>query len=101
MSFFEIQQLFHQTRFTEKIQIRAFTLDDLVGSCGGFIGLFLGYALVQIPQLIEFVMIALKRKVSEEKLATVQIRAINTPQESREVKGPTELSIGQSVKEIT
>ena len=75
-------------------------MDDLVGSCGGFIGLFLGYALVQIPQLIEFVMIALKRKMSDEKLTTVKIRATNTPQKSREVNGPSELSDGQPVTEI-
>ena len=71
-----------------------------MGSCGGFIGLFLGYALVQIPQLIEFVMIALKRKMSKEKLPTVQIRAFSTPKESREVNGPSELSDGEPVTEI-
>ena len=53
-SFFEIEQTYRQTSFTEKIQTRAFTFDDLVGSCGGFIGLFLGYALIQIPELLEF-----------------------------------------------
>ena len=65
-SFFEIRQVYHQTRFTEKIQIRAYTFDDLVGSCGGFIGLFLGYALVQIPHLIESMLHALIKNFSSQ-----------------------------------
>ena len=56
-TFFEIFQYFLQTSFTEKIQTRAYTFDDLVGSCGGFIGLFLGYALIQIPHSIESVLL--------------------------------------------
>ena len=34
------------------MQVRAYTFDDLVGACGGYIGLFLGYALIQIPRAI-------------------------------------------------
>ena len=46
---------FRQTKFTEKIYTRAYTFDDLVGTCGGYIGLFLGYALVKFPRLIEII----------------------------------------------
>ena len=52
-SYFLITQEFSQTSFVEKIQVRAYTFDDLVGSCGGYIGLFLGYALIQIPRTIK------------------------------------------------
>ena len=54
---------YRQTRFTNKIQVRAYTLDDLIGSCGGYIGLFLGYALIQFPQLIESTLQIVKRKI--------------------------------------
>ena len=56
-TYFEILQYFLQTSFTDKIQTRAYTFDDLVGSCGGFIGLFLGYALIQIPHSIESILL--------------------------------------------
>ena len=54
----------YQTKFTEKVYSRAYSLDDLVGTCGGYIGLFLGYALIQLPQLIEKTVQAMKQKLS-------------------------------------
>ena len=54
----------YQTKFTEKIYSRAYSFDDLVGTCGGYIGLFLGYALIQLPRLIEKTVQALKQKIS-------------------------------------
>ena len=46
----------------EKVEVRAYTFDDLVGSCGGYIGLFLGYALIQIPRGIRLRFNAMKEK---------------------------------------
>ena len=66
-SFFVIEQYYRQTRFTDKIQTRAYTLDDLIGTCGGYIGLFLGYALIQFPQLMEFTFQVLKRVIFARK----------------------------------
>ena len=40
------------TTFTEKIQTRAYTIDDVVGTIGGYVGLFMGYAVVQFPNII-------------------------------------------------
>ena len=54
------------------MQIRAYTLDDLVGSCGGYIGLFLGYALIQFPQILENAFDSLKRKFYNEKIDSMQ-----------------------------
>ena len=54
-SYFWIRTYFSQTRFTDKIQVRAYAFDDLVGTIGGYIGLFLGYALIQFPDLIELI----------------------------------------------
>ena len=58
----DVNQLYRQTKYLEKMQTRAYTIDDLVGACGGYIGLFLGYALLQLPSFINFVFHAIKRK---------------------------------------
>lgn len=42
-------------RFEQKYFVsydRAYTLDDLVGMLGGYLGLFMGCALVQVPKMI-------------------------------------------------
>ena len=38
-------------------------MDDLVGTCGGYIGLFLGYALIQFPRLVENMFDSMKHKI--------------------------------------
>ena len=60
---FVIDQIYRQTRFTNKLQTKAYTLDDLVGTCGGYIGMFLGYALIQFPRFLEKTFLAIKQKV--------------------------------------
>ena len=55
-----IEQVYYQSNFRESIQVRAYTLDDLVGMLGGYLGLFMGYALVQIPMLISMLINWLK-----------------------------------------
>ena len=59
--------LYPHIRFTEKIQIKAYTLDGLFGTCGGYIGMFLGYALIQFPQFIEFAYHTMKQKIVDLK----------------------------------
>ena len=59
-SFF-ISQVIRQTRFTDRTQVREFTLDNLVGTCGGYIGMFLGYALIQFPQFLQFMFRTMKQ----------------------------------------
>ena len=46
-------QEFNEPTFTERTQERAYTIDDVVGTIGGYVGLFMGYALVQFPGMIE------------------------------------------------
>ena len=60
-SYFAIRQLYRQPRYTDKIQTKAYTLDDLVGAVGGYVGLFLGYAFVQFPQLLRSIFYFIKR----------------------------------------
>ena len=44
-----MDQLFNQVE-----QTRAYNIDNLIGEIGGYLGLFLGYALAQIPSTILF-----------------------------------------------
>ena len=41
--------------YKETDQIRGFNFGSLVGNAGGYIGLFMGYTLLQIPDLLDFV----------------------------------------------
>lgn len=63
-SFFDVVLEFLQTDFNEKIKTRAYTLDDLIGSCGGYIGLFLGYALIQFPEFIKHMFHGMKSGIN-------------------------------------
>ena len=38
------------------MQVREFTFDDFAGTCGGYIGMFLGYALIQFPEFLQFIL---------------------------------------------
>jgi len=50
---FSIKQWYDQIRFRDTIQTKAYPFESLVGNMGGYMGLFLGYSLVQVPNLIE------------------------------------------------
>ena len=67
-SHFEIVQVHRQTCFTDKIQTKAYTFDDVVGTVGGYIGLFLGYAWVQIPSSIAWIFNLMKHGKNENKI---------------------------------
>ena len=58
-------QEFNEPTFTERTQERAYTIDDVVGTIGGYVGLFMGYALVQFPDMIE-IMVDFIKKVNKK-----------------------------------
>ena len=58
-----IGQLFRKTRFAERTQVREFTFDDLTGTCGGYIGMFLGYALIQFPQFLQYIFDKIRQEI--------------------------------------
>ena len=60
---FWIDQSFRQTRFKDIAQVKEFTLDDFVGTCGGYIGMFLGYALIQFPQFLQFIFAKIQKEI--------------------------------------
>ena len=65
-SHFEIVQVHRQTCFTDKIQEKAYTFDDVVGTVGGYIGLFLGYAWVQMPSSIAWIFNSMKQSKNKK-----------------------------------
>ena len=60
--FFRLAQGYHEPTFTERTQERAYTIDDVVGTVGGYVGLFMGYALVQFPDILRTAIDFFKRK---------------------------------------
>ena len=64
--------VFRQTTFSNKFQTRAYTLDNLVGALGGYIGLFLGYSLIQFPVLVEFTFYTLKKEILSRKFRKIK-----------------------------
>ena len=62
-SFFLIHKVHSHSVFNEMIQTKSYTLDDVVGTIGGFIGLFLGYALVQMPDFIDYLLFFLQNQI--------------------------------------
>ena len=62
-----ICQFYRQRRFTNRIQTRAYTLDDLLSAFGGFVGLFMGYAIIQIPDIAKSAIGYIKEKMFKRK----------------------------------
>ena len=52
--FFKVSIEFDDSMFMEIQHIRAFDSETLIGNAGGYLGLFTGYTLMQLPQLIQF-----------------------------------------------
>ena len=64
-TYFWIVTRFRRTRFIERAQVQEYTLDDLVGTCGGYIGMFIGYALVQFSQFLQFIFRSVRQQFLE------------------------------------
>ena len=58
----------YHTSYTEKIQVRAYTSDDVVGTVGGYVGLFMGYAVVQLPAMIKSIVRRFKTRQDKRKI---------------------------------
>ena len=46
---FRIRLWFRSNTFMEIKQIKAYNFENLVGNAGGYVGLFLGYSVIQLP----------------------------------------------------
>ena len=60
---------FEGQSFKEIKHVREYTIEGLVGNSGGYIGLFLGYSLLQLPQMafafLKSVFLKLRRNMSQ------------------------------------
>jgi hypothetical protein len=56
----QIDWIYRSNSYKEIRQMRAYTTNMLVGNVGGFFGLLLGYAFVQLPTLLHFIFDGLK-----------------------------------------
>ena len=61
----QLDVYFRNNFYKEIHQMQAYTMMSLVGNVGGFVGLLLGYALVQIPGLMFMIYNCLSRKFHE------------------------------------
>ena len=63
--------LYEETDYEEVLNTRSFDFASFVSGVGGFIGIFLGYSILQIPELVELLpslMSSLKQSIVEGKL---------------------------------
>ena len=49
---FKVMIEFKDSSFMEIVHVRAFDIESLIGNAGGYLGLFTGYALLQLPKLM-------------------------------------------------
>ena len=63
-NYFKIVIEFDDSTFMEIRHVRAFDIESLIGNSGGYLGLFTGYALMQVPSLINLISKGLKHLFS-------------------------------------
>ena len=84
-SFFVIEEKYYQHNFRDSKQVRAYTLDDLVGMIGGYLGLFLGYALVQIPLLVS-ILLKWTNRLWEKNISRNKIDNLTSQHQTKDTK---------------
>ena len=58
---FMIEYLIQATTFKEIKQTRAYSVQSLIGNLGGYIGLCLGYAILNLPSMVIDIWMTLKK----------------------------------------
>ena len=64
--YFAVHTYFPRESFKNIVLVRAFDIQTLIGNAGGYIGLFLGHTLLQLPGFIYFLWKKLKRLFKSE-----------------------------------
>ena len=64
-SWFGISLFFPEPSYKEIKQVQAYDLESFVGNTGGYIGLFLGYALLSLPAFVATLYRTITRRVKE------------------------------------
>ena len=63
---FQVMLTFQGSTYTEITQIKAYDVQTLIGNAGGYIGLFLGVALIQLPSAVQYTFQMLKRLLQKK-----------------------------------
>ena len=63
---FKIRLWYRSTTYMEIKQVEAYTFESLVGNGGGYVGLFLGYSLSQLPHFMIFLLSSLRKIVTTD-----------------------------------
>ena len=61
-NWFKIRLWYRSPTFMEIKQVKAYCFESVVGNGGGYVGLFLGYSLVQLPNLAKFLLSFLHKR---------------------------------------
>ena len=85
---FEVMLEFTDATYMEIEQVRDYGLQDVVGDIGGYLGLFLGFALLQIPEVL-FTLICWIEDLIHEKQRKIEPK-------SSEIKHVSTNSIGEN-----
>ena len=67
-TYFVIDYKFDQPTFREIHLLKAYTLSNLVGNVGGYIGMFLGYAFLHLPSSFSIAFDNIKKWIQHMKL---------------------------------
>ena len=62
-TFFTMWVNYAKPTFRVTKQVRAYDVDSLIGNVGGYIGMFLGYALLNLPEFLRIIFTCSKNHV--------------------------------------
>lgn len=65
-AWFKIRFWYRSTSFMQIKQVQAYSIESLIGNGGGYVGLFLGYSLIQLPYLLAFILSSVRKMVTEK-----------------------------------
>ena len=83
-SWFGISLFFPEPSYKEIKQVQAYDLESFVGNTGGYIGLFLGYALLSLPAFIATLYRTITKRIEEWKQQVSSERHKNTRDTTQE-----------------
>ena len=79
---------YYQDNFHETKQIRAYDIGSLIANIGGYIGMFLGYALLNLPRFFITVGESIKRGLRDIRGSTLTRAKTHTTNNLEDVSEP-------------
>ena len=64
---------FQDATYMEIHQVRSYSIQDVVGDVGGYLGLFLGFAILQIPEFLFRVYFWIQGVIAKKKINIIPI----------------------------